>query len=56
MIMTSDVQIIVMETVEEFCNKFCKFSNTGSENQCAWCQMHDGECPFDKLLGEVGLK
>lgn len=54
--MTSDIQIVIMETVEEFCDKFCKHSGSGDDNGCDYCQEHDGECPFDKLLDEVGLK
>lgn len=53
----SDIQIVVEETVEQICDHFCKYSNTGKENKgCVWCLTHEDECPFDKLLEEVGLK
>lgn len=52
----SDVQIVVEETVEEICDKFCKFSGTGTDGHCIWCQMHEDDCPLDELLKVVGLK
>ena len=42
----SDLQITIEETMETICDKFCKFSGTGT----------NGECPFDKLVEEAGLK
>lgn len=38
----------IIDTCDEICNNFCKFSNTGEK--CVWCQTHDNECPLDKLL------
>lgn len=38
----------IVNTCDEICNKFCKFSKTGEK--CVWCQIHDDRCPLDKLL------
>ena len=38
----------IIDTCDEICNNFCKFSNTGEK--CVWCQTHDNECPLDKLI------
>ena len=46
----SDLAIIITETAEKICDKFCKFVGTGNENGCAWCQTHENECPLDDLM------
>lgn len=45
-----DIKLKIEETCEIICDKFCKFNNTGRDNQCVWSLMHDGECPLDKLM------
>ena len=50
----SDLQNLIVETVENVCDHFCKYSGTGDENGCVYCQTHCGECPFDDLLKEIG--
>ena len=50
----SDLSILIEETAETICDKFCKFSGTGDIEGCVWCQTHEDNCPFDDLLREVG--
>lgn len=52
----SDLQITIEETMETICDKFCKYSGTGTNGECEYMQTHKGECPFDKLVEEAGLK
>lgn len=52
----SDLQIIVAETIETICDKFCKFSGTGKDNECVYMATHDGKCPLDELVEKAGLK
>ena len=52
----SDIAIQIIETTEEMCDKFCKFSGTGDENGCVWCQTHENECPLDKIYEALGVK
>ena len=52
----SDLQITIEETMETICDKFCKYSGTGTNGECVYMQTHEGECPFDKLVEEAGLK
>jgi len=47
---------VVSELSEQICGSFCKFSNTGTDGHCIWCQMHSDKCPLDELLEAVGLK
>lgn len=51
----SDLQITIEETMETICDKFCKFSGTGTNGECVYMQTHEGECPFDKLVEKAGL-
>lgn len=51
-----DIQKVVENLAEEICDKFCKFSNTGNDGHCIWCQAHNDECPLDEILVKVGLK
>ena len=50
----SDLAVLIEETAEMICDKFCKFGGTGDENGCVWCQIHENQCPFDDLLKEIG--
>ncbi len=50
----SDVQLLIIETVEDVCKHFCKYSGTGNEKGCVYQQTHLGECPFNDLLKEIG--
>ena len=50
----SDVQLLIIETVEDVCKHFCKYSGTGNEKGCVYQQIHLGECPFNDLLKEIG--
>jgi hypothetical protein len=52
----SDIQLVAEQTAEEICDKFCKFSGTGKDGHCVWCQIHEDNCPLDKLLKVVELK
>lgn len=51
-----EIQEIVDKTSSEICDQFCKFSGTGENGHCVWCQMHEDDCPLDKLLEVVDLK
>jgi formate hydrogenlyase subunit 6/NADH:ubiquinone oxidoreductase subunit I len=46
-----DFRLVISDTVEDICMNFCKFGGSGST--CIWCQMHEGQCPFDELMKEV---
>ena len=50
----SDVQLLIVETVEDVCKNFCKYGGTGNEKGCVYQQTHYGECPFNDLLKEIG--
>ena len=50
----SELQNLIIETVENVCNHFCKYSGTGNEKGCVYQQIHLGECPFNDLLKEIG--
>lgn len=47
---------LVEELAENICDKFCKYSGTGEDGKCLWCQTHNNECPLDEIMEEVGLK
>lgn len=51
-----DLQITIAETMENICDKFCKYSGTGTNGECCYCATHEGECPFDELAEKAGLK
>ena len=46
----------VEKLAEDICDKFCKYSGTGEDGHCIWCQTHNDECPLDEIMEEVGLK
>ena len=50
------IQAVVAKTSELVCDKFCKFSNTGKDGHCIWCQMNADKCPLDDLLSTVELR
>lgn len=47
---------IVERLADKICNNFCKFSGTGKDGHCIWCQTHNDECPLDEIREEVELK
>ena len=49
----SDLQNLIVETVEDVCDHFCKYSGTGDKKRCVYVETHSGECPFDELLKEI---
>lgn len=51
-----DIQDTVERLAENICDNFCKFSNTGNDGHCIWCQMHNDECPLDEIMEKAGLK
>lgn len=50
----SELENLIIQTSENVCDNFCKYSGTGNENGCVYCQTHCGECPLDDLLKEIG--
>ena len=46
----TNIREVITDTCSEICDNFCKFSNTGSNGKCAWCQLHDDKCPSDSLI------
>jgi len=52
----SEEELTIIETIEEVCDKFCKYSGTGENGECCYCATHEGECPFDKVYKALGLK
>ena len=50
------IQKVTEKTVDNICNTFCKFSKTGKDGKCIWCQMNGDKCPLDDLLSTVGLR
>ena len=50
------IQKVVDKTADSICNTFCKFSKTGNDGHCIWCQMNGDKCPLDDLLATVKLR
>lgn len=44
----------ITDAVETVCDKFCKYSGSGANNECVWSLTHEGQCPFDEIMKEVG--
>ena len=49
----NDLQKKIVETMDTIYDQFCKYSNTGDDNGCVYCQTHCGKCPFDDLAKEI---
>lgn len=43
----------ITDAVETICDKFCKYSGSGANNQCVWNLTHEGQCPFDEIMKEI---
>lgn len=50
-----EVRELVDELSDKICNKFCRYSGTGKDGKCEYCQNHNNECPLDDLMRKVGL-
>lgn len=49
----TDLERKMIETIEKVCDNFCKYSGTGDDNGCVYCQTHCGECPFEDVVKEI---
>ena len=45
-----NIRETITDTCSNICDNFCKFSNTGSNGTCVWCQLNDNNCPLDDLI------
>ena len=52
----SDSAFVIAEAVDRACRDLCKFSYGEGEKKCIWRETHEGECPLDKILEEIGVK
>lgn len=38
------------EIIENVCDKFCKFTGTGTNGECEYQKQHNGSCYLDDLM------
>lgn len=47
----SNIQEVVVEVVEEICDKYCKFNNTiHDDGSCAYMRANNRACYLDRLI------